>query len=173
MSDKPRKFIKVTYSTLSSPDPLLHEYFDEAVAEVKANAGKTYPMLIGGEERMGAKAFPKISPVDTNLVLGYFQKGTTQDANDAVAAAKAAWPLWRDMPWQDRVAIMRKAADLISEPLVALECNVDDMPGERFGFVMERLFADGLCLPSGSNLTEPDLQRVAEAVRRVFARAAG
>src|SRR5262249_15602990 len=29
------------------------------------------------------------------------------------------------------------------EPLVALECNVDDMPGERFGFVMERLFADG------------------------------
>ena len=58
MSDKPRKFIKVTYSTLSSPDPLLHEYFDEAVAEVKANAGKTYPMLIGGEERLGEKSFP-------------------------------------------------------------------------------------------------------------------
>jgi 1-pyrroline-5-carboxylate dehydrogenase len=117
MSDKPRKFIKVTYSTLSSPDPLLHEYFEEAVAEVKANAGKTYPMLIGGEERMGEKAFPKLSPVDTNLVLGYFQKGTAKDANDAVAAARAAWPKWRDTPWQERVAIMRKAADLISERL--------------------------------------------------------
>ncbi len=36
------------------------------------------------------------------------------------------------------------------------------------GAVSERLFENGLCLPSGSNLTESDLQRVAEAVRRVF-----
>lgn len=36
------------------------------------------------------------------------------------------------------------------------------------GAVSERLFADGLCLPSGSNLTESDLQRVAEAFRKVF-----
>ncbi len=40
MSEK--KFIKVTYSTLASPDPLLHEYYEEAVAEVKADLGKTY-----------------------------------------------------------------------------------------------------------------------------------
>jgi pyridoxal phosphate-dependent aminotransferase EpsN len=37
------------------------------------------------------------------------------------------------------------------------------------GAVSERLFRDGLCLPSGSNLTDSDLQRVAEAVRRCFA----
>ena len=36
------------------------------------------------------------------------------------------------------------------------------------GAVSERLFADGLCLPSGSNLSESDLQRVAEVVRKVF-----
>jgi len=35
------------------------------------------------------------------------------------------------------------AEGLISEPLVALECNMDDMPGEHFGYVMERLFAEG------------------------------
>jgi pyridoxal phosphate-dependent aminotransferase EpsN len=38
------------------------------------------------------------------------------------------------------------------------------------GAVSERLFADGLCLPSGSNLSESDLQRVVEVVRREFAR---
>jgi len=38
------------------------------------------------------------------------------------------------------------------------------------GAVSERFFRDGLCLPSGSNLAESDLQRVAEAVRRVFKR---
>jgi len=36
------------------------------------------------------------------------------------------------------------------------------------GAVAERLFRDGLCLPSGSNLTDSDLRRVAEAVRKAF-----
>lgn len=37
------------------------------------------------------------------------------------------------------------------------------------GQVAEKLFADGLCLPSGSDLTEPELARVSNAVRTVFA----
>ena len=38
---------------------------------------------------------------------------------------------------------------------------------DRFGGdVAEDLFNRGLCLPSGSNLTESDLQRVVEVVRR-------
>jgi pyridoxal phosphate-dependent aminotransferase EpsN len=36
------------------------------------------------------------------------------------------------------------------------------------GAISERLFRDGLCLPSGSNLTESDLQRVVDAFRRQF-----
>jgi dTDP-4-amino-4,6-dideoxygalactose transaminase len=36
--------------------------------------------------------------------------------------------------------------------------------------VSERLFRDGLCLPSGSALEESDLQRVAEVVRRCWAK---
>ena len=37
------------------------------------------------------------------------------------------------------------------------------------GAVSEGLFENGLCLPSGSNLTEGDLERVVEVVRRTFA----
>ena len=33
---------KVTYSTLASPDPLLDQMFDEAVARVRANMGQTF-----------------------------------------------------------------------------------------------------------------------------------
>ncbi len=36
------------------------------------------------------------------------------------------------------------------------------------GAIAERLFRDGLCLPSGSNLTESDLDRVIGVVRRTF-----
>jgi len=35
------------------------------------------------------------------------------------------------------------------------------------GRVAESLFRDGLCLPSGSNLSEDDLSRVVEGVRRL------
>ena len=111
-----RKF-KVTYSTLASPDPELHRLYDEAVTDFRANAGQTYPMFINGEARHAEETFAKISPTDKNLVMGYFQKGTEQDANDAVAAAKAAFPGWRDTPWQERIALLRRAADLISDRL--------------------------------------------------------
>ena len=38
------------------------------------------------------------------------------------------------------------------------------------GSVAERLFHQGLCLPSGSAMTDDDLQRVVETVRGVFLR---
>lgn len=109
--------IKVTYSTLASPDPKLDELFDEAVARVKANMGQTFPMYIDGQERTAEEQFEKVSPADTDLVMGYFQKGTEEDAQDAIDAARAAFDGWRKTPWQERVAILRKAADLISDRL--------------------------------------------------------
>jgi 1-pyrroline-5-carboxylate dehydrogenase len=109
--------IKVTYSTLASPDPLLDQLYDEAVARAKENFGQTYPMYINGEERFAEKTFTKISPVDRDIEMGHFQKGTEEDALDALKAARAAFPGWRDTPWQERVAILRKAADLISDRL--------------------------------------------------------
>ena len=111
-----RRF-KVTYSTLASPDPELHERYDQAVAGFRADMGHTYPIYINGEERYTDKTFAKTSPTDTDMVMGYFQMGTAKDANDAVAAAKAAFPAWRDTPWQERVDILRRAADLISDRL--------------------------------------------------------
>jgi dTDP-4-amino-4,6-dideoxygalactose transaminase len=36
------------------------------------------------------------------------------------------------------------------------------------GQVSEQLFAQGLCLPSGSNLSEEDQEKVVKTVRRLF-----
>ena len=112
-----KRDFKVTYATLSSPSPKLHEMFDEAVERVKAEFGKTYPMFIDGEERFADKTFTKVSPVDLDLEMGHFQAGSAQDAREAVAAAKAAFPRWSRTPWQERVNLLRKAADLISDRL--------------------------------------------------------
>ena len=53
---------------------------------------------------------------------------------------------------------------LHTQPLFA---GCDSIGGQVAG----RLFATGLCLPSGSNLTESDLTRVIDGIRRTFARA--
>jgi 1-pyrroline-5-carboxylate dehydrogenase len=107
---------KITYATLAMPaDDPRHDLFDQAVADVKANLSKSHPLVIGGEQRVAAEQFADVSPVNTDWTLGYFQKGTIQDARDAIAAARKAFPVWRDMGWKQRVKIMCKAADLISK----------------------------------------------------------
>ncbi len=116
--------IKVTYSTLASPDPRLHTLYDEAVVRAKENFGRVYPLFINGEERFAEKTFEKRSPVNLDWVMGEFQYGSEQDVNDAIAAAKAAFPAWSGRPWQERVEIMRKAADLISDRLFDMGANM-------------------------------------------------
>jgi 1-pyrroline-5-carboxylate dehydrogenase len=112
MSEK--KF-KITYATLAAPSPALHQMFDQALERAKAEFGKTYPLFIDGEEVWADETFEDRSPVDTNMVLGEFQKGTREHAQQALAAARAAFPGWKQMGWQERVRLMRQVADLISE----------------------------------------------------------
>lgn len=112
MSEK--KF-KITYATLAAPSPELHQMFDEALVQAKTDFGKTYPLFINGEEVWAGETFEDRSPVNTDVLLGTFQKGTAEHARAAVAAARAAAYKWMHMPWQERVALMRKVADLISE----------------------------------------------------------
>lgn len=121
---KKRKHIKVTYSTLGSPDPLLHEYFEEDVAELKQNLGKRYQMLINGEGVDGDSSFENRSPINTDWLLGSFAQASAEQVDDAVAAAKAAFPAWRDTPWQERTELVNRFADLISERLFEIAAVV-------------------------------------------------
>ena len=94
---------RLTYATMFDPPAHLHDRFEEALAGVKASLGRAYPMWIGGKERSTAERFEDRSPINTDWLLGTFAKGTAQDAADALAAARAAFPAWSGMRWQDRV----------------------------------------------------------------------
>jgi len=163
MATTPR--IKITYATLSADNEDLQSSFDAAVHRARATMGHTYPMIIGSEERIGTETFEDRSPIDTDLVVARFPVGNRQDVRDAIAAARAAFPGWRDMPWRDRLAILRRAADLISErqfdyaALMALEVGKTRL--EALGDVEEtadliRYYgaefekADGFVKPLGS-----------------------
>lgn len=68
--------------------------------------------LIAGEWVAG-EAVQNISPSDTNDVVGEFARATKQDALDAIAAAKAAFPAWSHSGILERHAILRKTSDEI------------------------------------------------------------
>jgi 1-pyrroline-5-carboxylate dehydrogenase len=107
--------MKITYSTLSADNEELQSSFDAALEKVRGELGRSYPMLIGGEERRGEQEFEDRSPIDSAIVVSRFPVGTRQDARDAIAAAKAAFPAWRDLGWRKRIEILRHAAEIISE----------------------------------------------------------
>lgn len=112
--------MKITYTTLSADNEDLHIEFEKAVERVTQEFGQTHPMLIGGERRTGRPTFENRSPIDTNILLGHFQRGTREDSQDAIAAARRAYPAWSRMPWQERADILEKAADMISERIFDL-----------------------------------------------------
>ena len=106
--------LKITYATLRNDNEQLHAQYDAGLALARAELGGTHKLFINGEWRPTAKTFEKRSPIDGSLV-GNFASGTKKDVQDAVAAARAAAPGWARTPWLERVAIMRRMADLISE----------------------------------------------------------
>ncbi|SDH56579.1 delta-1-pyrroline-5-carboxylate dehydrogenase [Actinokineospora alba] len=74
-------------------------------------------MTIDGEQRMaGGDRVDVVQPHDHRHVLGTTAQATAADVADAVAAAKKAAPAWRELPFDERAAVLLRAADLLAGP---------------------------------------------------------
>jgi 1-pyrroline-5-carboxylate dehydrogenase len=74
-------------------------------------------MTIGGERRMaGGAPIDVVQPHNRHHVLGTMGSAGAEDARAAIDAARAAAPGWRAMSFDDRAAIVLKAADLLAGP---------------------------------------------------------
>ena len=106
---------KITYVTLFA-DESIHPKYEAALKEFAKNLGKHYPMHIGAKQVSSeAGEFEHRSPIDNSIIVGYFQKGTGEHARLAIAEAKKAFSEWSQLPWQERVRILERAAELIDE----------------------------------------------------------
>ncbi|HLX34805.1 MAG TPA: aldehyde dehydrogenase family protein [Candidatus Limnocylindrales bacterium] len=111
---KPR--IKITYATLRNDNEELHALYEAGVKESVAGLGKHHQILIGGHRvDGGAGTFEVRSPIDSGIVMGTFAKADKADVQRAIDAARRAQPAWRNTPWHERLVILRRAAELISE----------------------------------------------------------
>ncbi len=74
------------------------------------------PMYIGSEQVRTEKKVAMSPPHDHQHVIGHFNFGTKKHVEDAITAALEAKEAWSNMPWEHRVSIFLKAADLLAGP---------------------------------------------------------
>jgi len=109
---------KITYTSANVDLDQFHRQFDQALARIRSNIGKSYPLFINDRPVDGSGGGDPIvdtSPIDTSVVLGRFAAAGPAQVDLAVKAAVAAQVAWAGRPWRERVAILRKAAVLIRE----------------------------------------------------------
>ncbi|RNM14355.1 L-glutamate gamma-semialdehyde dehydrogenase [Nocardioides pocheonensis] len=114
----------ITHTPAPTNEPNLHyapgsPERDAVEAELKRLQSRTInlPATIGGRRRMGGGAeFTVVQPHDHASVLGVSKHATKADAEAAVRAAAKAAPAWRALPFDERAAILLKAADLLAGP---------------------------------------------------------
>ena len=106
---------KITYMSTPEEIEAMHGKFDEALEKVRKTFGSDLNMIINGEDRGGDNRFDVTAPANKNEVLATFPKGTHADVDDAIATARAYQPEWAAKTPEERVEIIRSAANKIRE----------------------------------------------------------
>ena len=94
--------IKITYATLRADNEELHALYEAGLEKAKGRLGAYHRNYIDGKERDGEGTFEVRSPIDRDILVGTFAKGTRDDVKDAIAAARKAQPAWFRLGWEKR-----------------------------------------------------------------------
>jgi len=74
------------------------------------------PLVIGGEEVQTGDTFEAVTPHKRNHVPADVDKGGAAEVDRAITAAANAWEDWSRTPWEDRAAVILRAAELLAGP---------------------------------------------------------
>ncbi len=89
-------------------------------------------MTIAGQQRPGSgEPIDVVQPHRHAAVLGTTHAAGAEDVQAAVDAALAAAPAWRDASYDDRAAVLLRAADLLAGPVARHPERRDDARAEQ------------------------------------------
>ena len=74
------------------------------------------PLVIGGEEIRTGDTFDAVEPHNRSHVLAAVHKGGAKEVERAIAAAGEAAHDWSRTPWEERAAVLLRAAELLAGP---------------------------------------------------------
>src|SRR4051812_6582313 len=74
----------------------MRQAMDPALKQVHGQLGRDYPAVINNQPGPAAGWLPSLNPSPRSQVVGRFARTTPEHARQAIPAARAAFPGWRD-----------------------------------------------------------------------------
>jgi RHH-type proline utilization regulon transcriptional repressor/proline dehydrogenase/delta 1-pyrroline-5-carboxylate dehydrogenase len=123
VAGRKRKKIPPSFSNEPAADftrPELAASFREQLAAVRQRLPLQVPLLLDGSDLATGELLASVNPANPQELVGEVCLAGPAETAAAIAAARRAFPAWRDTPPVRRVEILRRAASLMRERLVEL-----------------------------------------------------
>ncbi|MBO7742575.1 L-glutamate gamma-semialdehyde dehydrogenase [Paenibacillus sp. MWE-103] len=91
------------------------EAMKEAIAKVKSELGRNYPLKVGGQKIETEAKITSVNPGNVDEVIGFVSKADREVAERAMQAALATFETWKKVPARERAEYLFKAARLMRE----------------------------------------------------------
>ena len=92
------------------------ERMEAALARVRGRLGRTYPLIVDGEEIHEGELKDSINPADPSMVVGRFVQATREIGDRAIARAHRFFEdEWGKVPYDQRAQILFRAAEILRE----------------------------------------------------------
>jgi RHH-type proline utilization regulon transcriptional repressor/proline dehydrogenase/delta 1-pyrroline-5-carboxylate dehydrogenase len=101
-------------------NPKIKKAFPYAIATVRKNLGKSYPLNIGGKDVLTDEVINSINPANPDEVVGRVSQANTKEIEAALKAAETAFPSWRDTPPGKRAEYLVRAAAIARKKIFEL-----------------------------------------------------
>ena len=98
-------------------DPTAASSFPQAIADVRKNLGKTYPLFINGQDITTNSLIDSVNPAQPDEIIGRISQASCQDVENAIQAANKALPAWRATPAPERAKYLVKCAELLRKDI--------------------------------------------------------
>ena len=95
--------------------PEVKQQMQTGLAFVASQLGQTYPLVIAGQTIDATSEVVSTNPADPSQVIGRHAEALAAHAGQAVEAAQTAFKEWSHTPSSERIALLRRAAQLIRD----------------------------------------------------------
>lgn len=106
------RFRNASNADFSRPAP--RAAMRDALERARSGLGRRWPLVLGGREVAPPEFVPSVNPARPAQIVGHWACARIEDADTALAAARAAAPGWARTPAEARCAILERAADLMA-----------------------------------------------------------
>ena len=100
---------------LDFSDPENRRQMLAALEQVGSQLGRDYDMVIGGRRVASSSVITSINPASPTQIIGRHAEAEDSHVAEAIDAAQKAFTAWSRRPMADRVAVLKRAADLVAE----------------------------------------------------------